>query len=169
MHQKIKFPLNDKVVTIPTETNNIITCLNIVPLGFQISMIHEDWVNPKVTAIMKKMQYLLGTGLGGRYTGVTKFWGQTSKYGLGYDSKKDTGTKKFISFIPEGLTEAYQGHTEKWEKEGVEKSDFKIFKDIINSAKQKRPPLPDTITEADINELIKNLGLESKTENLNCD
>ena len=45
----------------------------------------------------------------------------------------------------------------------------KIFKDIINSAKRKRPPLPDTITEANINELMKNLGLESKTKNLNYD
>ena len=42
VQQKIKFPLNGKVVTIPTKTNNIIACLNIVPLGFQISVIHED-------------------------------------------------------------------------------------------------------------------------------
>ena len=34
VHQKIKFPLNGKVVTIPAETNNIIACLNIVPPGF---------------------------------------------------------------------------------------------------------------------------------------
>ena len=34
VHQKIKFPLNGKVVTIPTETNNIIAYLNIVPQGF---------------------------------------------------------------------------------------------------------------------------------------
>ena len=56
-------------------------------------MIHEDWVDPKVTAIMKKIQYLPRTGLGGRYTGVIEFSdfrGQTSKYGLGYDPEKDT-------------------------------------------------------------------------------
>ena len=54
-------------------------------------------------------------------------------------------------------------------KRRVEKPGFEIFKDIINSAKGKCPPLPDTITEADIDDLMKNLGLESKTENLNCD
>ena len=103
VHQKIKFPLNGKVVTIPTETNNIIACLNIVPPGFQISVIHEDWVDPKVAAIMKKMKYLPGTGLGGRYTGVREFpdfRGQTSKHGLGYNPEEDNGTKKFTSFIP---------------------------------------------------------------------
>ena len=73
VHQKIKFPLNGKVVIILVETNNIIACLNIVTPGFQISMIHEDWVDLKVAAIMKKMQYLPGTRLGGRYTGVTEF------------------------------------------------------------------------------------------------
>ena len=73
IHQKIKFPLNSKVVTIPTETNNIIAYLNIVSPGFQISIIHEDWVDLKVTAIMKKMKYLPSTELGGRYAGVTEF------------------------------------------------------------------------------------------------
>ena len=58
MHQKIKFPLNDKVITIPAETNNIIAYLNTVSLGFQISIIHEDWVDPKVTIMMKKIQCL---------------------------------------------------------------------------------------------------------------
>ena len=171
VHQKIKFPLNDKVVTIPAETNNIIACLNIVPPGFQISVIHEDWVDLKVAAIMKKMQYLPDTGLGGRYTGVTEFvdfLGQTSKHGLGYTPEEDTRTKKFTSFIPEGSTEAYQGQIEKWEKEGVEKPGFKIFKDIIDS-KEKHLSLSETITEADIEELMRNLRLESDTENLNCD
>ena len=54
------------------------------------------------------------------------------------------------------------------EKEGVEKSGFKTFKDVIDSAKGKHPPLPDAITKADIDELIKNLILEFKTETLNC-
>ena len=118
------------------------------------------------------MKYLPGTGLGGRYIGLTEFpdfRGQASKHGLGYDPEKDTGTKKFISFIPEGSTEAYQGQTEKWEKEGVKKLGFKIFKDIIDSTKGKCPPFPDIITKVDVDELMKNLGLESKTENLNCD
>ena len=73
VHQEIKFPLNGKVVTIPAETNNIITSLNIEPLGFQIYVIHKDWIDPKVAAIMKKMQYLPGTGLGGRYTRIIEF------------------------------------------------------------------------------------------------
>ena len=110
VYQKIKFPLNGKVVTIPAETNNIIASLNIVPLGFKIFVIHEEWINPKVAAIMKKMQYLPSTGLGERYTGVTEFpdfRGQTNKHGLGYDLEKDTGIKKTISFISEGSTEAY--------------------------------------------------------------
>ena len=73
VHQKIKFWLNDKVITIPVKTNNIIACLNIVPPDLQISIIHEDWVDPKVATMIKRMQYLPGTGLGGRYIGVTKF------------------------------------------------------------------------------------------------
>ena len=100
--------------------------------------------------------------MGGRYIGVTEFpnfYGQTSKHGLGYDPEKDTGAKKFISFIPEGTTKAYQGQTEKWKKEGVE-----IFKDVINSTNGKHPPLLDIIIEADIDELIKNLGIKSKVE-----
>lgn len=90
MHQNIKFPLNGKVVTIPAETNNIITCLNIVPLSLQISVIHKYWINPKFSLIMKMMQYLPSARLGGRYTGVTEFpnfRGQTSKYG---QTSKDT-------------------------------------------------------------------------------
>ena len=53
------------------------------------------------------------------------------------------------------------------EKEGVEKPGFEIFKDVIDSSKGKYPPLPNIITEADIDELIKNLGLESKTKTFN--
>ena len=124
MHQKIKFPLNGKVVTIPAETNNIIACLNIVPPGFYISIIHEDWVDPKVAIMMKRMQYFPRTRLGERYIRVIEFpnfRGQTSKHGMEYDLKKDTGAKNFISFIPEVSTEAYQGQTEKWEKEGVQR------------------------------------------------
>ena len=52
VHHKIKFLLNNKVFTIPVETNNIIACLNIVPLGFQISIIHKDWVDPKVATMI---------------------------------------------------------------------------------------------------------------------
>ena len=102
---------------------------------------------------MKKMQYLAGTGLDGRYTGVTEFPNfqeQINKYGLEYDPEKHTRTKKFISFIPEASTKDYQGQTKKYEKEGIEKPEFEIFKDIIGSAKGKYPPLLDTIAEADI-------------------
>ena len=67
----------------------------------------------------------------------------------------------------EGSAEAYQGQNEKWEKEGVEKPSFEIFKDIIDSVKEKCSPLPDGITETDIEELMRNLGLEAKTETLN--
>ena len=83
---------------------------------------------------------------------------------MGYDPDNDTWAKKFISFILEGTTKAYQWYTEKWEKEGVEKPGFEIFKDVINFAKEKHPPLLDTITKVDIDELVKNLGLESKIE-----
>ena len=116
------------------------------------------------------MQNLPRTRLGRRYIRVTRFSdlrGQTSKHGLGYDPKKDTEAKKFISFIPEGSTEFYQGKIEKWKKEEVKKPRFEIFKDVIDSSKGKRPPLPDMITKANIDELIKNLGSESKIETLN--
>ena len=55
------------------------------------------------------------------------------------------------------------------EKKGIEKPGFEIFKDIIDCTKGKHLPLSDAITEADIDELMRNLRLESDTENLNCD
>ena len=67
------------------------------------------------------------------------------------------------------MTEAYQGQIEKWEKEGVEKPGFEISKDIINSTKGKHLPLSNAITEVDIDELMRNLRLESDTKNLTYD
>ena len=65
------------------------------------------------------------------------------------------------------MVEACQGQNEKWEKEWTEKLGFEIFKDVIDSTKGKHPLLPDAITETDIKELMRNLGLESKTKTLN--
>ena len=70
--------------------------MHVTPPAFQVSVINEDWITPKVTTMMKKMNYKSGTGLGKKKTGISKlpnFKGQTSQQGLGYDSATENGKK----------------------------------------------------------------------------
>ena len=105
LHQKIKFPLDGKVATIEVETNILIACMNMTPPAFQVSMISEEWISPKVTTMMKKMSYELGTGLKKKKNGILKlpnFKGKTKKQGLGYNPTMDKGKK--TTFISKGLS-----------------------------------------------------------------
>ena len=69
MHQKIKFPYEGKVVTISAETKAIVTVLKLtlneilVSLGFEVCMIYEDELNPKIVSMMKNMNFMPRMGL----------------------------------------------------------------------------------------------------------
>ena len=69
VHQKIKFPHEGKVITISVETEAVVAALKLthneilVSLGFQVCMIYEDELNPKITSIMKNMNFMPGMGL----------------------------------------------------------------------------------------------------------
>ena len=63
----IKFPFGEGTVTIRAETGNAVATLEVQPFTrFQVAVIFEEWVDPKVTKIMKKMDYKPNTGLGTR-------------------------------------------------------------------------------------------------------
>ena len=70
MHQKIKFPHEGKVVTILAETEAAVATLklthNEIPISsdFQVCMIYEDDLNPKITNMMKGMNFMPGMKLG---------------------------------------------------------------------------------------------------------
>ena len=69
MHQKIKFPHEGKVVNILSETEAVVAALklthNEIPIspGFQVCMIYEDELNPKIASMMKGMNFMPGMGL----------------------------------------------------------------------------------------------------------
>ena len=93
------------VATIEVKTNILVACMNVTPPTFQVSVINEDYVSPKVTAMMKKMSYKLGTRFEKKKNGISKlpdFKGQTSKQGLGYDLVTNKG--KNTTFIFKGLS-----------------------------------------------------------------
>ena len=70
LYQKIKFPHEGKIVTILAETEAAVAALNLdhnkIPIspGFQVCMIYEDELNPKVASMMKGMNFMPGMGLG---------------------------------------------------------------------------------------------------------
>lgn len=62
VHQKVKFLLDEEVVTIDASMSKTVAVVLdsqkqvVAPPGFQIAMI-SDGMNPKVASMMKKMQY----------------------------------------------------------------------------------------------------------------
>ena len=163
VHQKIKFPLNGKVVTIQAEANSIIACMNVTPPAFQVTVINEDWAGPKVAAMMKNMHYTPGTGLGKKQNGVSEmpeFKGQTSKQGLGYDPAKDKG--KQTVFVSENSLIRYKGQPEEWESNGIKKPGFEIFADVIASMDKGKEQEEEEITVAQIEQILKNVRLEAE-------
>ena len=107
LHQMIKFPYGEGTVTIGAETGNAVATLEVQPFTrFQVAVIFEEWVDPKVTKIMEKMDYKPNTGLGATGQGVItlpNFKGQMSRKGLGYRSSlekpKPNGSKLMDYFV----------------------------------------------------------------------
>ena len=70
LHQKIKFPHEGNVVTITVETEATVAALkltsNEIPVSpsFEVCVIYEDELNPKIANMMKSMDFMPGMGLG---------------------------------------------------------------------------------------------------------
>ena len=93
MHQKIKFPHEGKAVTILAETEAAVAALklthNEIPVnsGFQVCMIYEDELNPKIAS----MNFMPGMGLGKDQQGPAEFVEPKvpiSKHGLGFQKMR---------------------------------------------------------------------------------
>ena len=93
LHQKIKFPHEGKIVTILAETEAVVAALNLdnneIPVspGFQVCMIYEDELNPKIASMIKGMNFMPRMGLGRNQQGPPEFIEPkvpVSKFGLGY-------------------------------------------------------------------------------------
>ena len=93
MHQKIKFPHKGKVVTSTAEIEVAVAELKLTPneilfsLGFEVCIIYEDELNPKISNMMKNMDFMPRMGLGKNYQGPSEFVEPKVpilKYGLGY-------------------------------------------------------------------------------------
>ena len=70
LYQKIKFPYEDKIVTIFAETDVAIAALRLAPKeipispSFKICMIYKSWMNEKVVLnMMCNMEFFPGMGL----------------------------------------------------------------------------------------------------------
>ena len=81
------------MVTILAETEVVIAALklthNEIPVspGFQVCMIYEDELNPKITSMIKGMNFMPGMGLGKDQQGPTEFVEPKvpiCKHGLGF-------------------------------------------------------------------------------------
>ncbi|KAJ9167545.1 hypothetical protein P3X46_022189 [Hevea brasiliensis] len=69
LHQKIKIPHQDGVITINAERDGEVAMLQVdgsVPLlsGFQVAGIYGDWMDPRVATMMKEMKFFPGMGAG---------------------------------------------------------------------------------------------------------
>ena len=70
LHQKIKFPHENKVVTISVETEATIAALRLafkeIPISpsFEVCIIYEADMSDKVLSMMRSMEFLQGMGLG---------------------------------------------------------------------------------------------------------
>ena len=97
MHQKVKFLLDGEVITIDASMSKTVSALRdeqkqvVAPPGFQVAIIEMD---PKVSSMIKKMNYRPGQGLGKNEQGspeLQDFKGQGHSKGMGY---KKTGLSK---------------------------------------------------------------------------
>ena len=165
LHQKIKFPHEDKVVTISAETDTAIAALRLAPKeipispSFKICMIYKSWMNEKVVLnMMRNMEFFPGLGLGKYQQGLPGFVDQETprlKHGIGYgeedgsDTELDIwdqldkeakieakkGTLK-ITFFREGTKYPYQGTPEPILMAGEVIPGFEIFADYVNKGKR---------------------------------
>ena len=98
LHQKKKFPHEDKVVTISTETEAAIATLKLAPKeisispSFEVCMIYEADMTEKVLSMMRSMEFLPSMGLGKNQQGPPEFVEHGTlrlKHGIGYDGEDD--------------------------------------------------------------------------------
>ena len=103
LYQKIKFPHEDKVVTIFAETDAAIAALRLAPKeipispSFEICMIYESWMNEKVVLnMMRNMEFFPGMGLGKNQQGLPKFADHKVprlKHGIRYGEEHGSDTE----------------------------------------------------------------------------
>ena len=99
-----------------------------------MAVIFEEWVDPKVTKIMEKMDYKPNTGLGAMGQGVITipdFKGHTSRKGLGYQSGSEKPRPKGSKLMDYFVKAKYQGAPEPCEVNGVTIPGFEIFDDVV--------------------------------------
>ncbi|XP_050222407.1 uncharacterized protein LOC126672500 [Mercurialis annua] len=76
LHQKIKFPFNDEVITISAEEDTVCSKVDlgaeIPPItGFNlVGGIYEDYMDPQVAMMMKNIKFFPGLGLGKNQQGI---------------------------------------------------------------------------------------------------
>ena len=97
LHQKIKFPFEDRVVTISAETEAAIAALRLAPTeipispSFEVCMIYQSVMNEKVVLnMMRSMEFLPGLSLGKNQQGRPSFIDlgiPRLKYGIGYEEE----------------------------------------------------------------------------------
>ncbi|WCJ43919.1 hypothetical protein M5689_024624 [Euphorbia peplus] len=99
LHQKIKFPIGDKVVTIPAHDDLMVAIItsDFPPRGgFQAAMIYEEEMPVSVANSLKKMRFMPGMGLGVNQQGPRTFdipcEAKRGREGLGYSTNRDVGT-----------------------------------------------------------------------------
>ena len=145
LHQKIKFPYEGKIVTISAESEAAIAALKLalrdVPLnpGFEVCMIYKDSMEEKVMNMLKRMNFILGMGLGKDQTGPPEYVEaklQILKHGLGYQGEKDgpDSERKWTlweKFVKEGNYTPYERKLEPVLFEGKKILGFEIFADCV--------------------------------------
>ena len=102
LHQKIKFLHEGKVVTITAEIEAVPVTLKLTSNeildspGFEVCTIYEDELNPKISSIMKNMNFMPGIGLGKNQQGASEFIEPKVpilKYRLGYQKSEKSKAK----------------------------------------------------------------------------
>ena len=94
LHQKIKFPYENKVVTISAKIETAIAALSLAPKeipispSFEVCMIYEAEMNEKVVlSMMRNIEFFLGMGMGRNQQGLPEFVERgvpRLKHGIGY-------------------------------------------------------------------------------------
>ena len=118
------------MVTLLTETEAVVAALklthNEIPVspGFQVCMIYEDELNPKIASMMKGMNFMPEMGLGKDQQGLAEFIEPKvpiSKHGLGFQkvgkarrARRKSNRKKTLweTFVEEGTNYPYTGKPE---------------------------------------------------------
>lgn len=148
VHQKRKFPHEGEVVTI--ESGAAIAAVQVAqkevqaPTGFQVAGIYQDYMDPKVSRIIKKIHFLPGLGLGKTQQGIAEFpdfKGQVTRERIGYEGngpvKKKARKGLTEHFIQEGKGYPYTGAPKPVMVAGVKMPGFFLFKDLLNSAEDE--------------------------------